>query len=345
MSITYDEIHDTIPSLRKTTDLLKSGFPRIKKLLVENSDSSIMYIGCGSSLSVAQSLSFMTSTMMNRKSMAVAGGELLVHTDRYKLFAEDSIIIVVSRSGKTSEIINAVEKLKIDGVKFRLVTYCCSTDSPLTTWSDVFFEMPWAYDQSVCQTRTVTNLYYCGTFLISQYVQDLKLIDDLEITVSNCQNFIEKYETECKRVSELNWNHAVVLGDAEISGISQEASLAYKEICQLPSNFYNLLDSRHGPIVLFNGNTLAVIAVSDVKSKLELDLVADVLKKGAKVIVYSDEPLKMDNVINFVFGRRIHQAARGIPFILINQLIALYKSHQTKADPDKPEGLDPWIKI
>lgn len=34
-------------------------------------------------------------------------------------------------------------------------------------------------------------------------------------------------------------------GDAELCGICEEGALTFKEICQVDSNYYHLLDARH----------------------------------------------------------------------------------------------------
>ena len=192
MSLTYEEIHDTFPSLKQTFELVETRFSDFEKLLTNQNDSPILYLGCGSSLSIAQSLAFMTNTLLNRPAMAIAGGELLVHTQRYRSYAENAILVVISRSGQTSEIINAIEKLRQAGVKFHLVSCCCTVGSPLAADSEVLLEMPWAFDRSVCQTRTVTNLYACGTLLIAKAAHDQKLIADLEQTILDGPAFLAR---------------------------------------------------------------------------------------------------------------------------------------------------------
>jgi glucosamine 6-phosphate synthetase-like amidotransferase/phosphosugar isomerase protein len=74
-------------------------------------------------------------------------------------------------------------------------------------------------------------------------------------------------------------------------------------------------------------------------------MIEDIVKKQAVVVVYSDIPCDLEGIINICYGKSLNPISRGIPFILIPQLINYYKSAFTGADPDKPEGLDPWIKL
>jgi len=344
MGLTYNEIHDTFPSLNESALLINADSESVKSLFASN-DRSIIFVGCGSSFSIAQSMASITQTMLNRSSFAVAGGDLLIHKHSYAKCIDGAIMVAISRSGSTSEIAMAIEQLRSIGCTFDLVLFCCVSDSPISRMSNFTFEMPWAFDESVCQTRSVTCLHFSCALLLANIAGNKQLIADLQKTINGGNAYLVKIEPILEQIANLEWSHAVVLGDAEISGISQEGSLTYKEICQLPSNFYNILDSRHGPIVLFNSKTLVVIAATSPNNEMEIELIKDVVRKGSVVVVYCDTPLVIEGTTNISFGEELSHVARGIPFILANQLISFFKSRQTGANPDFPDGLDPWIKI
>lgn len=344
MSLTYKELHETFDSLAKIDNAV-SGMANEFAALTKSFDTKIVYVGCGSSYSLAKSMARLTRMHLNRASYAVAAGDLLVHAQDYVSSVQGAVIVCVSRSGSTSELMLAFNALKKAGCSFKLVSVVCTLNSELAKMSDCKLEMPWAFDESVCQTRCVTCMYFAVAKLIAQVSGDKALALSLEKTLKLGPAFLEAAEPIAQNIAQGSWTHAVVLADAQISGISEEGSLAYKEICQLPSNFYNILDSRHGPMVLFNASTLVVIAVSTPVSEYELKFVEDIKKKGCEIVLYSDLPVKLEGVRNIVFGDTLSHAARGIPFILINQLISYYKSESTGANPDQPSGLDAWIKL
>lgn len=343
MSLTYKEIHETYDSLGRVGDVIAGAENAFSALMECATD--IVYVGCGSSYSIAKSLARTTRMHLKRPAYAVAGGDLLVHAKEYVESLKGALVVCVSRSGSTSELILAFKALKDLGCAFKLVSLACSAGSALAAMSDLAVEMPWAFDESVCQTRTVTCMYYALTLLIARLSGNTALAESLGAAVERGPAFLDKAEPLAKSVARENWTRAVVLADAQISGIAEEGSLVYKEICQLPSNFYNVLDSRHGPMVLFDEATLAVIAVSSPMSAYESALVADVVQKGCNTVVYSDLPMDIPGARNIAFGETLSHAARGVPFILLNQLLAYYKSESTGANPDKPDGLDPWIKL
>jgi glutamine---fructose-6-phosphate transaminase (isomerizing) len=345
MHLTYSEIKDQYNALQKTMDCIQSRIGDVKKLFERRHPRSVVFFGCGSSYSLAKSMAIAMQINMKIPAIAIAAGDYMLHTGSYSAFLDGSLAIVISRSGSTSEVIAAVEHLKAaSGVP--VLSICCVEDSRLAQLSELTIEMPWCFDKSVCQTRTVSCLYMAGMLLIARLAGNEKLTDGLGRAVAGGPSYMSWYEEELKFTATKHWTHAVVLADAEIAGIAEEGALAFKEICQRHSNFHHLLDVRHGPMVMIGPDTLVIAALSD-GNQYELDLVADVAKKGAELIVYSDIPLDglPDKALNISFGKSLPHAARGLPLVLIAQFVAYYRAVADGVNPDEPSGLNPWIKL
>lgn len=339
MSITYQEIKSQYEALNHTAKYVDEHMEELKPYITNK--KLLAFVGCGSSYSIAKSMA-MTANMFSMNAVALAGGDVLIHAQAYKTMLNDGVIVIVSRSGSTSELMLMVEALKQAGCQFSVVSVACTEGSQLAKISQYCLEMPWAFDNSVCQTRTVSCLYFSVMYALHKLAG---LDETLKTAINGGEAFMNAHEPVLKEIGQKNWKSAVVLADAQLLGIAEEGALAYKEICQVPSNFYHMLDSRHGPMVLVDQDTLVVIALSDPANQYERALVEDVVKKGATAVVYSDMGANIPNTTDISFGSQLNHGARGIPFILINQLIAYYKSGVTGADPDKPSGLDAWIKL
>jgi len=303
----------------------------------------VVFLGCGSSLSVSKSLADSAYMHLRLNARALAAGDVLLHAKRYAGALRGALLITISRSGSTSEIIRALEALRDNGCPFKHLSISCMENSPLDKMSDRFIDMPWTFDESVCQTRTVSCLYFTGLYLISHVAGDVSMRRSLVDIIDNGAAFLERIEEQCKSVALDRWDKVVTLGDAEIAGLCEEGALAFNEICQIPSNFYHLLDARHGPMVLIAPQTLVIAAISDAENALERDMLKDLKARGAAVIAISAAPVEMDGIFNISWGGALNHAALGLVFILICQLISYYKSLQTGANPDKPDGLAPWI--
>jgi fructoselysine-6-P-deglycase FrlB-like protein len=286
-------------------------------------------------------MSVMAQMATGVSSSAMAAGDILLHAGRYGKCFDNAVIVCVSRSGRTSELLMALDALKSQGYSFTVASLVCADDTPLAAKSNFTLSMPWAFDNSVCQTRCVTNFYFAAAYIISKITGNQAVLDDLAHIINNGPEFAKKAEKLADDFSEHPWTHCVVLADAELEGIAEEGALAFKEICQLPSNYYHLLDLRHGPMVLLGEKTLALVALG-AKNELENKLLLDIKGKKSEIITFSDTPVEYAQII---YGHPLSHIASGIPFIVLCQMVAYKKSLKTGADSDRPTGLNAWITL
>ncbi|MBQ4047508.1 MAG: SIS domain-containing protein [Clostridia bacterium] len=344
MSKTYDEMKSQYGALRETALYIRNRINVLNRFLEEKPVKTVAFLGCGSSFSVSKSLEAIYRNLSGNSAMSLAAGDLMLHTENYRIALEDSVIVAVTRSGSTSEVLRALEAIKAIA-SVRVIALTCVEGAPITELSDVTFNMPWAFDESVCQTRTVSNLYLAGAILAAGIAKNFEAIDAVEATVNELEAYAERIEPMFLQLAKEKWDHAVVLADGEIGGIAEEGALAFKEICQLNSNYYGLLDSRHGPMVMV-GKTTLVFASLGAAGEQECRLVADVTKKYATVLTVSDEAKELPKTYaNIAFGRPLDVIGRGLALIVVCQLAAYYKSLVRGVNPDAPTGLDAWIKL
>ena len=342
MGITYKEIHDTFHALNKTAAYLEERWEDIAGFI--SGKARFIFVGCGSSYSIAKSMAAICNMHTDIPASALAAGDILLHAPRYKKMIDGAALVFISRSGRTSELLMALEALSAEGVSMSVLSLAAAEETPMGEKSDLSLETPWAFDESVCQTRTVTNFYFMCAYIFAKYTGDAATLRDLQYLLQEGAPYLAQAEALAKELAGKPWNRAVVLADAELEGLAEEGALAFKEVCQLPANYYHALDSRHGPIVLFGEETLILFCLGTTH-ELELNLLADLKGKGSHVVVFSDMPRSIPGVSSIHFGRALTHVARGVPFILLCQLVAYEKSKVTGADPDNPTGLDPWIKL
>lgn len=213
--------------------------------------------------------------------------------------------------------------------------------------ADFALEIPWAFDESVCQTRSVTNLYAAALIFIGIASGCGEIIEGYRKLAEQGNQFLEKVEGVAESVSSLNWKNAVLLSDGEGFGITGEAALAFNEISLTPAVYKHLLDIRHGPIVLVDDSTLVIARLDQEQFSYQRDLVCDLVKRGAHVIVVSDaEVPRIDGVYaNLTFGCSLNQGVVNAIMLPVAQLFSYYRALKLNKDPDKPEGLEAWIKL
>ncbi len=346
MSLTYKETTNQYEALKKTFKHIANQKLSLCQFIDTHKPKSITFVGCGSSYYISQSFEMMAKVRMGIPASSIPAGDLMLNFRKYAKMLENTLLVVVSRSGSTSEVINAIKNIKAEH-NTPVLSVSCVEGSELSKISDICIEIPWAFDESVCQTRTVSNLYSAITQVIGYWSDDNTLINDLNTVIEAGDTYLSKNEAGLKSVACMEWTKTVLLADGELQGIASEGSLAFKEISQIPSNCYHLLDSRHGPMVMINKDTLVIACLTNSDINSQIALVRDVVCKGAKIVVYTDEPIPgIEGVtLHVTSGLSLDNAVQGIPFINLSQLLAYYKAVETGSNPDQPDGLTAWIKL
>jgi len=257
-----------------------------------------------------------------------------------------TMLIAPSRSGSTTEVIRAVENVK-SRFSVPVLAISCVTGSELSKKAELTVELPWAFDESVCQTRTVSNLYTANLLILAYISSNDELVENIRQTIEAGNDYMEKYEKNLREIASMDWSDAIILADGEIQGISAEAALAFTEIAQIPAKYYHLLDVRHGPMVLVNNSTLVIACVNSNEPEIQNSLLKDLMKRGAKVITYSDIPVfeAEGALLQVTSGIKLDPAVKGIPFVFISQALACFKAERLGINPDNPDGIVAWVKL
>lgn len=341
---TFEEITNQYESLAKTWEYFTGMGNEIKNFLANPRHKSIIFLGSGSSYAVCKSAEAFFNTGSRLKAYSFAAGDMMLNFPHYENIVRDSVLIALSRSGSTSEVVEVFKKSK--GLASGTVSVCAKEKSPLSGIVDLSLEIPWAFDESVCQTRTVTNLYASGLMMLASYTDDETTRNELKNGIDTGRQLLLRCMPVLEDlVKSSEWDKAVVLADSHLAGIGEEAALAFKEICRVHSNFYHVLDVRHGPMVLIDDRTLVILAVTPFGPDLQKDLVSDLKSRGAKVITVGPTENGFESDLHVRIGSFYNYAVSGIQFILIPQLVSYFKAIRKGVNPDSPEGLDPWIEL
>lgn len=346
MYLVKKEIFDQYNALQRTYDYFIDKADEIRSFWSNNKVEGITFTGCGSSYSICRSAEVSAMMRLGISSSSMATGDLLVNFNHYENIIKNTMLIAPSRSGSTSEVILAIKKAK-DAFDIPCVSISTKVDSEVGRLADLSLEIPWAFDESVCQTRTVTNLYMACLLFIGIIGEDKKLLEEIKKAIEAGEAYMDQYKDVLKEIGETpSWEKVVVLGDSEVRGIAEEGALAFMEICRIPANFHNVLDVRHGPMVLINDKTLVIALCSPEDQAYQQDLIEDLKAKGALVVTVSTED---ENTWGSDYNIRISKyenfGVMGIPFIFVPQALSYYKAIHRGINPDKPEGLNPYIEL
>lgn len=334
--------HET---LKKTYQYMMERKSEIKEFFQRNSSRKFVFFGCGSSYMLSKSANRIFSTCPNTSSVAIAGGDYLINPEYFEETIKGSIIVTLSRSGQTSEIVRDIQYIK-EQYGNPVISISMMDHNDIMPYSDLDLTLDWCYDKSVCQTRTVTNLYAVLLFLSAVYNQDEDLMKSIELAVTMNEAYKLKYRPVFEQIAKKNWMNVVVLADGALTGIAEEGALAFTEIAMLPGQCFNMLDYRHGPKVLNTEQTLTICILQPREEKLQADMLRDLKQhKGTMVTVSDKEENIYDVDAHVCVGDIPRFEAWGIPFIYVMQMISYSKSIALGRNPDAPTGLDAFITL
>ncbi|MEM1589617.1 MAG: SIS domain-containing protein [Candidatus Bathyarchaeia archaeon] len=313
--------------LKKTTRDVKEFFNMRK-------NKTIILTGCGTSYYLAQAGAFIVADILGVKTMAVPASEVFFFPRVY--IGKDTLLIALSRSGVTTEVLKAVEACRRTGGSILAIT--CRDSSPLVRQADFTLIATNAEDSSVVQTRSFTTMYIMLLGLASiignryDYIEELSMLSLLsEQTLDNSQALVEKL------VKDEKIQTFIFLGSGHNYGLACGAMLNLKETALLHTEAYHFLELRHGPFSIVNPATLVIGFLSDLVRDYETAVLQEVMDAGARVLALSRT--NIDGVHFCISIPNLGEYTRSIAFFPVLHLLALYKALAKGVDPDAPPHL------
>jgi len=186
--------------------------------------------------------------------------------------------IAISRTGQTTELIDAMARAHAAGAPILLVVG--EEGSPAARYADALLPLEFAAEQNVIQTRFVVASVEA---LRSLAAGENEASVDLPSAIARALDGFDP--TPLAR-----FDHVVFLGRGAGQGLARAAAVNLQETALLAPEAHHTLDYRHGPISAADGDTLVwcLDAPGDAASAAVLD---DVRKTCATVFGLMDEPL------------------------------------------------------
>lgn len=345
MFLTEQEILDTPRALERTSRYFNESKGALEAFFSQNTQQKFAFFGCGSSYMLAKSAAALFQSLPDTSAFAVPAGDYLIDPLFWRETLRGSIVVTLSRSGRTSEIVRAVKDIK-DVLGCPVVSISAEDKNDIMPMSDLDLTIDWCYDKSVCQTRTVTNLYAAVLLLASSYSGNDALSSAVRAAGASSAAFQLKNRPALEKLAALGWNNVVVLADGPVCGIAEEGALAFTEICMLTGRYFHLLDYRHGPIVISGTDTLTLILLRPGEEMLQNAMVRDIISHGGPVVTVSERAGNPCDATAHIQIEGIGEfAAWGIPFIYLAQMLAFLKAAELGGNPDAPVGLDAYIAL
>ena len=112
MFLTEKEILDTPVALDLTCKYFEENAEKIEAFFAANPQRKFTIMGCGSSYMLSKSAAALLASYPETTANAIPAGDYIADPVSWQETARGSIVLMLSRSGRTSEMVWAAQKIK-----------------------------------------------------------------------------------------------------------------------------------------------------------------------------------------------------------------------------------------
>jgi glutamine---fructose-6-phosphate transaminase (isomerizing) len=299
-----------------------------------------VFIGCGSSFYVAQAAAASMTALTGIPARAVPASEILLFPQLYP-WADKTVPVLISRSGRTSEVLKVGQDLRARGVDSLGIS--CTPGQALEELASRTILLPAADEQSTVMTRSFTSM--------------LMALQALAATLGGCEDFLaaqlrvaragEKLmDTLPQRVgrfvAEREFADYVCLGQGGLYGMACESALKLTEMSVSYAQSFHTMEFRHGPKSIVCEDTLVVFLLSEGGYKAELEVLEEIKGLGGTTMVVTNSAdARVKAAADFLveLGVQAPEWAKLPLYLPSQQLMGLYTGTKKGLDPDRPRHL------
>jgi glucosamine--fructose-6-phosphate aminotransferase (isomerizing) len=253
---------------------------------------------------------------------------------------EDGLIIGISQSGQSPDIVAVLEEGQRQGAPTLAITNI--PDSLLAAHADYVIPLHAGEERAVAATKTYTAQLTALALLSCALGDDPNRLETLRQAPLAVERVLGREELIARAVERYRYMETcIVIGRGFNYATAFEIALKLKELNYLIAEPYSSADFMHGPIaVVGSGFPALVIAPSGKMFDTMHDFTLELKSRGAELLVISDRrDLLAQAVTPLPLPEGVPEWLSPIVAVVPGQLFALYLTLTKGHDPDQPQGI------
>ena len=307
-----------------------------------------LFLACGSSYYLSQLTAAVWQEFFHLPCGAVPASEFLFATREKLRRTGARQVVLVSRSGETTEVLRAAEILKANPAILTLgVT--CSPRSALENLCRHTLKLTWADEQSTVMTRSFTSMLMTFERLGAALGGESRWINTFDGLPEKVQPWLKANAAKIQDFgARRRFADLVFLGQGAHYWLAQEAALKVTEMSSSYAQAYHTLEFRHGPRSIASRDTLITFLISDAAKEEETVLVSEVKELGAATLVVVNRAtpaLARSSDLLIELGLDESEFARLAPAAIPAQLLGAAIGLRKGLNPDAPKNLSRVVTL
>lgn len=306
-----------------------------------SSAAEVLFVGCGSSYYLAEAAAAAWTLLTGQRTRTLPASEILLFPELSQLKTEGTQVIVISRSGRTSEAIRAADVLRKKGIPAFGIT--CATNSELSKSCDLTIALPAADENSMVMTRSFTSMLLGLAQLAAPQEAKGSLVPAFagisSALAGKIQSLNQKAETF---VSVHRFADYIYLAQGPFFPIAREAALKMTEMSCSYAQPYHTLEFRHGPKSIVAPETCLTFLLSETGMQAESEVLVEMKELGGTIVAICNRATeRVRKAADFLFELEadVPELTLIAPFLVLPQLLGFHTGVKKGFNPDEPKNL------
>jgi len=300
-----------------------------------------LFIGCGSSFYIAQAAAFSWTEITGVRARAFPASELILFPENALAARKTYVPVLISRSGRTSEVLRVAEQLKKRGIKTLGIS--CTPGQPLESLVSEMLLLPAADEQSTVMTRSFSTMLLALQALAATIAGQAEFLQHLKQLTPPVEKLLSSLPARVNDFVNLHdFEDYVCLGQGPLYGIACEVALKLTEMSVSYGQVFHTLEFRHGPKSIVSPQTLITFLLSERGYLAEVEAMEEIKKLGGTTLAITNQAEERAKAAaDFLVELALDgpEISRVAPYVITGQLLGLYTGLKKGHDPDHPRNL------
>lgn len=298
--------------------------------------------GCGTAGKMCMAAEYFLSVVAERHVNYAPASEFPIF---HHFLRPESLLIVVSQSGETADVLEAMNVAKDKGAK--VLSIVNVQGSSIGRASDFSLQINAGPEKAVASTKAATSqlsLLLLIAFAVAGKLEEgKKLLIDTAAQINDMLNprFLKYIKEVAEDISHAD--NTYIIGKAANYPMALEAAIKIQEVSYIHAEGFAAGELKHGPIALITPGTPCISLIAE--DEVKMDTISNTIElksRGADIIGVSPN-------IHDCFDHWIRVPDAGIASPIVNiipiQLLAYYLGVLRGVNPDMPRNLAKSVTV
>ncbi|MFI2811673.1 MULTISPECIES: glucosamine-6-phosphate deaminase NagB-II [Microbulbifer] len=240
----------------------------------------VMIVGRGSSDHAGVFAKYLIEIETGVPTFAAAPSVSSVYGRKLKL--EDALVLVISQSGRSPDILAQARMAKEAGAY--TVALVNDESAPIKDIADLTVPLKAGPEKAVAATKSYLATLSAVLQLVANWTESDDLLAGVDALPQVLRDAVDA-ETQLRPEDLAAVKNLVVLGRGPGYGITRELALKLKEVCNIHAESFSSAEFLHGPVTLVEQKlTVINVPIEDESFQAHSEQIADIIRRGGTLI-------------------------------------------------------------